>query len=111
MRVNAGESPHIAYAVAVDVNGDEPLYFGDPNYITCFRSSLKHFQSAITIKKGFTDLVSLSSKEIALMCASHSGEKIHHLPPFLCLQRWDTINRAWSAGHTHLMIETYIIRW
>ncbi len=77
MRGNTVEATHIAYAVAVDFNGNELLSFGDPNYITCFRSSLKPFQAAITIKKGFINLVGFSSKEIALMCASHSGEKIH----------------------------------
>ena len=50
---------------------------GDPNYLTCIRSSLKPFQAAASIKAGAVDSVKFSDEEIALMCASHQGEQIH----------------------------------
>ena len=77
MRGNLVESTHQAYAVVVDSDNKIILSYGDPEYITCFRSSLKPFQAAVSVKKGYTDLAKFNSEEIALMCASHNGEKIH----------------------------------
>ena len=44
------ESIHVAFAVAVDKNGQIFFSSGDPNYLTCIRSSLKPFQAAASIK-------------------------------------------------------------
>ena len=40
-------------------------------------SSLKPFQAAASIKSGAIDSANFCDKEIALMCASHQGEKDH----------------------------------
>ena len=71
------ESFHQAFAVVVDEDGKTIFTAGDENYVTCFRSSLKPFQASAAIKCGATAEAKFSTKEIALMCASHSGEKIH----------------------------------
>ena len=71
------ESFHQAFAVVVDEEGKTIFTAGDENYVTCFRSSLKPFQASAAIKCGATVEANFSTKEIALMCASHSGEKIH----------------------------------
>ena len=71
------ESIHVAFAVAVDKNGQTLFSSGDPHYLTCIRSSLKPFQAAASIKAGAVDSVKFSDEEIALMCASHQGEHIH----------------------------------
>ena len=79
-RVTRGElteSIHIAFAVVVDKNRQVIFSTGDPNYLTCVRSSLKPFQAAAAIKAGAVDLAKFNNKEIALMCASHQGEKMH----------------------------------
>lgn len=71
------ESIHVAFGTAVDKNGQVFFSSGDPHYLTCIRSSLKPFQTAASIKSGAIDSANFSDKEIALMCASHQGEKDH----------------------------------
>ena len=71
------ESFHEAYAIALDEDGKIILSIGNPDYITCIRSALKPFQASAAIAEGATDNAGFISEEIALMCASHNGEKIH----------------------------------
>tara|TARA_A100001037_G_scaffold238608_1_gene218059 strand:- start:3840 stop:4820 length:981 start_codon:yes stop_codon:yes gene_type:complete len=71
------ESFHVVFAVAVDETGQTVYSTGDPNYLTCIRSALKPFQAAAAVKTGAVDEANFSDKEIALMCASHTGEEIH----------------------------------
>ena len=79
-RVTRGElteSIHVAFAVAIDETG-KPFYStGDPQYLTCIRSSLKPFQAAASVKAGAVDAAEFNDEELALMCASHKGEKMH----------------------------------
>ena len=79
-RVTRGElteSIHVAFAVAIDDTG-QPFYStGDPQYLTCIRSSLKPFQAAASVKAGAVDAAEFNDDELALMCASHIGEKMH----------------------------------
>ena len=79
-RVTRGElteSIHVAFAVAVDETR-QPFYStGDPQYLTCIRSSLKPFQAAASVKAGAVDAAEFNNEELALMCASHKGEKMH----------------------------------
>ena len=69
------ESQHIIYATALDESGKTVFNTGPKGYTTCARSSLKPFQASASILAGATE--GFSSEEIALMCASHNGEKIH----------------------------------
>ena len=71
------ESIHVAFAVIVDSEGQIIFSTGDPHYLTCIRSSLKPFQAAASVKIGAVDAAGFDEKELALMCASHKGEKIH----------------------------------
>ena len=71
------ESRHEVYAIVVYEKGKTFFSTRNPNYLTCFRSSLKPFQTSIAILSGATKLVEFNTEEIALMCASHNGEKIH----------------------------------
>ena len=71
------ESSHEVYVVALDEGGNNIFHTGDPNHITCVRSALKPFQASAAIIKGATEEAGFVSEEIALMCASHNGEKIH----------------------------------
>ena len=77
MRGDFIESMHVAYAVVVDGAGKIVRNWGDPNYLTCIRSSLKPFQASASIVAGATDAAGFTSAELALMCASHNGEDIH----------------------------------
>ena len=79
-RVTRGElteSIHVAFAVAVDETR-QPFYStGDPQYLTCIRSSLKPFQAAASVKAGAVDAAEFNDEELTLMCASHKGERMH----------------------------------
>ena len=92
------ESIHVAFAVAVDKNGQIFFSSGDPNYLTCIRSSLKPFQAAASIKAGAVDSVKFSDEEIALMCASHQGEQIHTDKVFSMLQKLDLNIEDYECG-------------
>jgi len=77
MRRDNLESRHEVYALAIDEDGKTIFSAGDPDYATCFRSSLKPFQASAAILAGATESAGFTSEEIALMCASHNGEVIH----------------------------------
>ena len=71
------ESLHSVYAVALNEDNNIIFSSGNPDHLTCIRSSLKPFQASTAILIGATKTAKFSTKEIALMCASHSGEQIH----------------------------------
>ena len=71
---------------------------GDSNYLTCIRSSLKPFQAAASIKAGAVDDAGFSEDEIALMCASHLGEKIHVNTAKSMLKKLGYTSEAYECG-------------
>jgi len=71
------ESMHVAYGVVVNGDGEIVKNWGDPYYVTCVRSSIKPFQASASVVEGATEAAGFTSKELALMCASHYGEDIH----------------------------------
>ena len=71
------ESMHVGFVVVVDSKGEIFYSNGDAHYLTCVRSALKPFQASASVKAGAVKHFNFSSKEIALMCASHNGEDVH----------------------------------
>ena len=71
------ESKHEVYALAIDEEGKTIFSTGNPDHFICVRSSLKPFQASAAILEGATESARFTNEEIALMCASHNGEKIH----------------------------------
>ena len=71
------ESMHVGFVVVVDSKGEIIYSNGDAHYLTCVRSALKPFQASASVKAGAVKHFNFSSKEIALMCASHNGENVH----------------------------------
>lgn len=71
------ESRHRGHIVAVDPDGTLIAYIGAPETVTYLRSSAKPHQAIPLITSGAADRFGLTEKEIALACASHSGEPIH----------------------------------
>ena len=49
------ESVHVAYGVAVDQDENVVYCTGDPDYLTCIRSSLKPFQASAAVESGAVD--------------------------------------------------------
>jgi L-asparaginase II len=67
------ESVHYGSLAVVDVHGKLVAVWGDPYSIAYLRSSAKPFQVLPFLEQGGIVRYGLSSQEIALMCASHSG--------------------------------------
>src|SRR3954468_7423135 len=71
------ESRHRGHIAAVDGDGRLVAYAGEPETVTCLRSSGKPFQAIPLVNSGAADRFRLGEKELAVACGSHSGEDIH----------------------------------
>jgi L-asparaginase II len=71
------ESRHRGHVVAVEPNGNIVALLGAPETVTFLRSSAKPHQAIPLITSGAADRFGFDEREIALACASHSGEPIH----------------------------------
>jgi L-asparaginase II len=71
------ESIHRGAACVVDVEGKVVHAWGDVEAITCPRSAVKPMQNVPLIETGAAEAFGLSEEELALACASHSGEPAH----------------------------------
>ena len=76
-RGNIVETLHYGSLAVVDAHGKLLAWWGDPFAVTYLRSSAKPFQVLPFLEQGGGRFYSLSSQEIALMCASHSGTDEH----------------------------------
>jgi L-asparaginase II len=77
IRGDITESIHYGAFAIVDVSGTILADYGDPNTVTYLRSSAKPFQAIPFIESGGAEHFGLTSAEIALICASHSGTDKH----------------------------------
>ncbi len=71
------ESVHRGHLIATDGAGKVHLSFGDPHTVTYFRSASKPFQAMPFIASGAANAFGFTEDEIAMACASHSGEPHH----------------------------------
>jgi L-asparaginase II len=71
------ESRHRGHIVAVDPDGEILAHLGAPETVTYLRSSAKPHQAIPLIASGAADRFGFTEREVALACASHSGEQIH----------------------------------
>ena len=76
-RGNIVESTHYGAVAVVDSSGKLLAWYGDPTTVTFLRSSAKPFQALPFIEQGGDQAFHLTSKEIAIMCASHEGTDEH----------------------------------
>lgn len=81
------ESVHRGHLAIIDGSGDTLLSIGEPKTVTYFRSSSKPFQAMPLITSGAADAFGFSEEEIAMACASHSGEQRHVRIVQLMLER------------------------
>lgn len=81
------ESVHRGHLIAIDGDGRVVASAGDPKTVTFFRSAAKPFQAIPFITSGAADTFGFSEEEIALACASHSGEPRHVRIAQLMLER------------------------
>ena len=71
------ESLHAGSVAVVDTRGQVLFAAGDPECLTFTRSTIKPFQAAPFIAAGGVARFGLDSRELALLCASHSGQEMH----------------------------------
>jgi L-asparaginase II len=71
------ESRHRVSVVMVDSDGRRRLAFGDMLEPIYLRSSAKPFQALPFVEGGFADRLDLDPRELAIICASHSGTDEH----------------------------------
>jgi L-asparaginase II len=71
------ESRHRVSAAAIDRQGRLRAWVGDPERLTFMRSAAKPLQALPLIADGVADAYRLTDAEIAICCASHSGEPKH----------------------------------
>ncbi len=77
IRGNTTESIHRGSLFIVDGDGNEVVCLGDAETVAFIRSSAKPFQVLPFLLSGGAEKFGFQESEIALACASHSGEKIH----------------------------------
>lgn len=71
------ESVHRGSLAIMDASGALRLALGDIESPVYSRSSLKPMQAMPLVESGAADAFGLSDEEVALACASHSGEPMH----------------------------------
>lgn len=76
-RGNMIESRHRAIAAVVDAEGHVVKAWGDINQPIYGRSSIKPLLAIPLVESGAADKYGLTERELALACASHSGEPGH----------------------------------
>jgi len=75
-RGSRDESHHEAVAVAAPIDGST-LFFGCADRGTYLRSVAKPFQALALLREGILETFSITPRELAVICSSHSGERIH----------------------------------
>ncbi|MFN2530244.1 MAG: asparaginase [Pyrinomonadaceae bacterium] len=71
------ESRHRGHLAVVEPDGTVVASLGTPATVSYLRSSAKPFQAIPLLVSGAADRYGLDDREVALACASHSGEPIH----------------------------------
>jgi L-asparaginase II len=74
---NVIENVHAGSVAVVDTAGRLLFSSGDPEYMTFTRSALKPFQALPFVLSDGPAHLGLTRDELALLCASHSGEEKH----------------------------------
>ena len=77
LRGHAIESVHFGAVAVVDRAGNVLRAAGDPYALTFTRSSLKPLQALPFVAGGGVERFGFSEPQVAVMCASHSGEPRH----------------------------------
>ena len=71
------ESVHFGAVAVVDRSGTVVHAAGDPQTLTFTRSALKPLQALAFVADGGVQRFGFSTEQVALLCASHSGEPRH----------------------------------
>ncbi|HWQ46795.1 MAG TPA: asparaginase [Longilinea sp.] len=94
------ESIHFGALAVVDAAGRLIASAGDPHMSSYLRSSAKPFQALPFVERGGVEHFGITDRELALMCASHSGTD-EHLSVLTGLQKKIGINESDLLCGTH----------
>ncbi|HVG18367.1 MAG TPA: asparaginase [Blastocatellia bacterium] len=92
------ESRHRGVIIAVEPDDHVVARLGDDRLITSTRSTIKPIQAIPIITSGAADHFKLTSRELAVACASHEGEPIHTETVFGMLARAGLDETALRCG-------------
>ncbi|GEO27231.1 asparaginase [Alicyclobacillus acidoterrestris] len=76
-RAGVVDNVHLGHIAVVNADGKVLYHYGDPNYMTYGRSALKPMQAIPIIETGAADHFQFEDADLAIFCASHSGEERH----------------------------------
>ena len=71
------ECQHFGSVAVVNTAGKLLAHAGDPQWLTFTRSTLKALQALPFVEANGTTHFNFTTQQIALLCASHSGEVMH----------------------------------
>ncbi len=71
------ENRHRGHIAVVDLTGKLLYSLGDPYHVTYWRSSAKPIQALPVVESGAAERYGFTQAQVALFCASHSGEEFH----------------------------------
>jgi L-asparaginase II len=77
VRGSTVESIHRGHFIVLDGDGKVVRFAGEPRTVTFLRSACKPFQTIPLITSGAVEAFGFTDEEVALACASHSGEPRH----------------------------------
>ena len=92
------ESMHTGHAVICDDTGQIVEAWGDPSQLIYPRSSCKMVQALPLLESGAADRAGLTTEQLALACASHSGARIHTDRVQAWLKDLDLTDDAFRCG-------------
>ena len=92
------ESQHHVHIAVVDGDGRLRAHAGDPDIVTFARSAVKPMQTVPIIDDGAADRFGFTDAEVALCCASHSGESRHVSAVNAMLRKVGAAEEALACG-------------
>lgn len=92
------ESRHRVSVAVADADGALRAHAGDPELVAFARSAIKPLQALPLIEDGAAERFGFGAKEIALACASHSGEPHHVALALTMLRRIGLDEHALACG-------------
>src|ERR1022692_4447218 len=101
-RGDATESVHYGSVAVVDGEGRLLFSAGDSEFLTTTRSALKPLQALPFVAGGGVEHFGFSPRQVALMCASHSGEPRHDEAPGAGA-KFSTLHHNCSGKHSGML--------
>lgn len=92
------EQEHYGFIIKLSANGDLTKNGDDNNYPFYLRSCAKPLQASLIIDFGLEEYFNMTLQEIAVCCASHTGEKCHTDTVIGLLDKIDVAEEYFKCG-------------